>query len=40
VHDYSLVESDLSVAMLEALARRGIRLAVPQREVRLIDAGR
>ncbi len=38
VQDYSLVESDLAVAMLEALARRGIRLAVPQREVLLVEA--
>jgi small conductance mechanosensitive channel len=38
VQDYSLVESDLAVTILEALARRGIRLAVPQREVRLVEA--
>jgi small conductance mechanosensitive channel len=40
VQDYGLVETDLSVAILGALSRRGIRLPVPQREVRLIDAGR
>ena len=40
VQDYSLIESDLSVAILEALGRRGIQLAVPQREVRLIGEGR
>jgi small conductance mechanosensitive channel len=40
VQDYSLVESDLSVTILEALSRRGIRLAVPRREVRLIDTER
>jgi small conductance mechanosensitive channel len=37
VQDYSLVESDLSVAMLEALARRGVRIAVPRREVRMLE---
>ncbi len=38
VHDYSRVEGELALGMLEALAHRGIRLAVPQREVRLIEA--
>ena len=39
VQEFSLVESDLAVAMLDALARRGIALAVPQRQVRLIQGG-
>ena len=38
VPDFGLVESELSVAILDHLRRSGIRMALPQREVRLIGA--
>jgi small conductance mechanosensitive channel len=39
VQDFTFMESGLRLAILDALAQRGIRVALPQREVRLLDAG-
>jgi small conductance mechanosensitive channel len=40
VQDFGLVESELNVAILDSLRHRGIRMALPQREVRLIEPPR
>jgi small conductance mechanosensitive channel len=40
VQDFGLVESELNVAIVDSLRHQGIRMALPQREVRLIEPAR
>jgi small conductance mechanosensitive channel len=40
VQDFGLVESELNVAIVDSLRRQGIRMALPQREVHLIEPAR
>ena len=39
LEDYGAVGGELSVAIIETCRRRGITIALPQREVRLIGGG-